>query len=311
MVAAPVVVVGGRGFIGSAIVARLRAAGVEVVSVTHSREHASKPGFRYGDLLLKETLPRAIEGAAVVIQSANFRSYPIEHRRRGQTYEAFDAEGTERLVRAAEAGGVQRYVFIAGAGTWSGGDKPYWDALRRGESCVLDSRLDGVCVEPTLVFGPNDRSLNRMIAFARKAGFVPVVGSGESLHQPVFVEDVAELVFRSLAGDARSGVFAIGGPERMTMNELVRRTLLAAGLRRPIVRLPDRYARFAAALARHFPGEPLSSAAIEFMLENFTADIDPIRHRFGIVPRSLDEGLQVYLGGSAVASGADSLIRRS
>jgi nucleoside-diphosphate-sugar epimerase len=291
-----IAIVGGRGVIGRGIVERLHRDGQKVVVVTHSRSLGELPGYSYGDLLAPQTLPEAIGEAEVVIQSANFGSYPIEKRRRGQTFAAFDAEGTEHLVAAAQAVGARRYVFISGAGARSGADKPYWNALRRGESAVLNAAgLERVCIEPTLVFGARDRGLNRMLAFARRARFVPLVGSGEEMHQPVFVEDVAELVRQALAPDAPQGCFAIGGPERLSMNDLLRRSLTAAGLRSRICHVPVPLARLGAEILQRLPGELLSPAAIDFVQEDFVADLSPVLSAFELSLTSLEDGMSTYL----------------
>lgn len=290
-----IAVVGGTGVIGGAIVARLRAAGEDVVVVTHSLSRAREHGFRHGDLLDPRTLPAAVRGAEVVVQSANFPTYPIEKPRRGQTFMAYDGVGAERLVAAAAAEGVRRFVFVAGAGARSGAPKPYWEALRRGEDAVLGSAMEGVCVEPTLVFGSRDRGLNRILAFARRTHVVPLVGGGSELHQPVFQADVAELVLRALPSGAPQGAFAIGGPERLTMRELIRRALALADVRAHVVPVPVRLARSGAALLARLPGELLSPAAIDFILEDFVADLAPLREAFSLPLTPLDAGLRTYL----------------
>lgn len=290
-----IVVVGGRGVIGSAIAGRLAADGNAVTVVTHSRELAGKPGYRYGDLLRPHTLAAAVEGAEAVVQSANFGSYPFEKRRRGQTFMAFDGAGAEHLVAAAERAGARRFVFVAGAGCRDGGDKPYWTALRRGEEAVLGSSMEGVCVEPTLVFGARDRGLNRMLGLARRTGLVPLVGRGDELHQPVFVEDVAQLVSQAVQVSSPRGVFAIGGPERLTMVELVRRALATAGSRAGIIHVPPPLARFGALLLEKLPGERLTRDGLDFVLEDFIADLDPVLSNFDLQLTPLDDGLRSYL----------------
>lgn len=289
-------VVGGRGFIGRAIVECLRRDGQDVVVVTHSLSLGALPGYRYGDLLSPGTLPAAIDGSEVIIQSVNFTSYPMEKRRQGLTFMTFDGEGTERLVAAARAAGVRRYVFISGAGARSGVDKPYWNALRRGESAVLNAPgMEGVCIEPTVVFGPRDRGLNRMLTFARRARFVPVVGSGEELHQPVFIEDVAEVVRQAIGPAAPQGSFAIAGPERMSMNELLRRSLAAAGLRCPVCHVPVPLAVLGSNVLQWLPGELLSPSGIDFVREDFVADLAPLCAAFSFSPRALEDGFRTYL----------------
>jgi nucleoside-diphosphate-sugar epimerase len=296
-----VAVVGGRGVIGSAIAERLRAAGLEVVVVTHARRQAGVSGFRYGDLDHPETLPAAVAGADVVVQSANFSSYPIEKTRRERTFMTYDGIGTERLVHAAREARVRRYVFISGAGTDAASSKPYYRALARGERAVLECGLEAVCLRPTLVFGPRDRGLNRILAFARRTHVVPLVGSGAELHQPVYVADVAECVHRLVPRDAPTGVFSVGGPERFTTREMLRRLFAFVGLHALVTPVPEALARFGASVLARLPGQLLTPAAIDFILEDFVADTAPLRAAVDLRLTPFEEGLATYLPRAARA----------
>jgi nucleoside-diphosphate-sugar epimerase len=281
--------------IGAGIARRLVDEGHDVTIVTHSRLACGSPGHRYGDLLDPGTLPAALAGMEVVVQSVNFPTYPFEKKRQNQTFMTYDGIGTEHLVAAAEKAGVRRYVFIAGAGCRSGGDRPYWQALRRGEAAVLDSVVDGICVEPTLVFGPDDRGLNRILSFARRAHVIPMLGRGNELHQPIFVDDLARLVAQTIDDSAPTGAFAVGGPERLTMKQLIRRALAIAGLRAAFVQVPPRLARFGAQILERLPGEVLSREGIEFAMEDFVADLSPVMSRFRLDLTPIDDGLRSYM----------------
>jgi len=163
---------------------------------------------------------------------------------------------------------------------------------------VLRSRLEGVCIEPTLVFGPRDRGLNRILTFARRSGIVPLVGAGDEQHQPVFVDDVAALVRRTLPSTAPEGAFAIGGPERLSMRDLVHRALTAADVRARIVSVPERLARTGAALLERLPGEVLTVSTIDFIREDFVADVGPTLRAFPLSLTSLEQGFRTYLPSS-------------
>ena len=290
-----IAVFGGRGVIGAAIAKRLAADGHEVTIATHSHLAAKRPGHRYGDLLRPHTLLAAVAGMEVVVQSVNFHAYPFEKKRRGETFMAYDGIGTEHLVAAAEEDGVQRFVFIAGAGCRSGGDRPYWRALRRGEAAVLGAAMDGICVEPTLVFGPNDRGLNRILSFARRTRIIPMLGTGNELHQPIFVDDLAALVAQAVGDSDPTGAFAIGGPERLTMKQLILRALAVSGLQATFVPVSPRLARFGAGVLEKMPGEILSRGGIEFAMEDFTADLSPVLSEFRVALTSIDDGFRSYM----------------
>jgi NADH dehydrogenase len=206
----------------------------------------------------------------------------------------FDGVGTERLVAAAEQSGAGRYVFISGAGTSAGSPKSYYSAIWRGEQAVLNSRLAGFCLRPTLVFGPRDKGLNRILNAARFMPLVPVVGDGRQLHQPVYVGDVAEAVRQALARGVE-GAFEIGGPERFSLVEMLQRLFRVAGLRRHTVPIPAGLARMGAGVLQHLPGTPLSTAAIDFIAEDFVADNGPLLATFDLKLTPFETGLRTYL----------------
>ena len=288
-----VAVMGGRGVIGGEIVAALRRRGHDVTILTHDRR-AVGSGYRYADMLDASTLPAAVAGTDVVVQSANFRTYPVEDVRRGRTFEAFDGVGTERLVAAARDAGVRRYVFVSGAGTDARSPKPYFRALWRGEEAVVNAGLEGVCVQPTLVFNRADRGLNRVLAVARWSPVLPVLG-GDQLHQPVFGPDVGEVAARLAEPGAPVGRFAIGGPERFPLVVMVRRLLRAAGRRRPIVRLPVPLVSLASGVLERLPFPLMTRSAVDFLASDFVADNGPVLEACDVRLTPFEEGLRTYL----------------
>ncbi|HJQ31328.1 MAG TPA: NAD-dependent epimerase/dehydratase family protein [Pyrinomonadaceae bacterium] len=290
-----IAVVGGRGFIGGAIVKALRGAGHEVVVVTHTRDAAGARGHRFGDMLRPETLGPALSGAEVVVQAAMFPTYPIEKPGRGQTFEEFDGRGTERLVTAARAAGVRRYIYISGSGIPAESPRPYFQAILRGEKAVTGSGMEAVCVRPAFVYGPLDHGLNRILSAAKKLPFLPVVGTGRQLEQPVFVEDLAEVVRQAVGSGAPTGVFEVGGPERFTLDEMLSRFFRVVGLSRPVVHVPYGLARFGAALLELLPGPPLTVNAVDFLTEDFVADTRALLSSFDVRLTPFEEGLRKYL----------------
>lgn len=294
MLSQRVVVVGGRGFIGNAIADRLRRTGHDVTIVTSDPEADRRPGFRYADMLRPETLPHAVAGADYVVQSANFHNYPFEKPRLGHTFRAFDEIGTRALVSAAMEAQVRRYLFISGVGASLESNRPYLQAIARGEKYLFDSNLEAVSLRPAFVYGPRDNGLNRILRFARRSPVIPIVGNGRQLHQPVYVEDVAEAAHRLLLPDAPTGVFEIGGPERMTMEDMLRRTLCVARMRRVICGIPYWLASSGAKLLEHLPGPVVTARAIRFAADPFVAD-SSLLSPFPVHLTKFEDGLSRYL----------------
>jgi nucleoside-diphosphate-sugar epimerase len=119
---------------------------------------------------------------------------------------------------------------------------------------------------------------------------------GRQLLAPVFVDDVGRLAADALVADhARFQVLELGGPETVSMREIVRRAINAAGLPRPILPGPTLLLKVVAAPLTLLPEPPLSLDAIDFINQPATVDL---RALMALLPRRLtrfDEGVRTYL----------------
>ena len=102
----------------------------------------------------------------------------------------------------------------------------------------LESVRDHAIIRPSWVYGPQDRALNRFVAFHRLLPFVPVAGDGRQRLQPVFVEDVAEAFAQAAGPEGPSGTFEIGGPDVLTMNDVLVTMMEVRGKRKPLLHFP-------------------------------------------------------------------------
>ncbi len=297
-----ILVAGGSGFIGRAVVRRLVAAGEDVAVMTahpeRSRAAIERVGARVvpGDVTDAASLPPAVEGAEIVVQSLTFPTFPVERPSRGFTFEEFDHRGTERLARAAAAAGVARYVYASGVNVAPDAPEPWFRAKWHGERAIEATGIDHAILRPSWVYGPEDVALNRFVALARALPFVPVIGDGRQPLSPVFVEDVAGVLVRAARPGAPSGIFEIGGPEVLTMDDILRTMLAAMGRRRPLVHFPAWMPKLAGLFLQVLPWPPLSPGAVDFMLNPAVADTRALLAAFpGLRLTPLAEGLATYL----------------
>jgi NADH dehydrogenase len=294
---------GGTGFVGSGIVRELARRGQRVVVFTRSAAKAEdrfpglEVGYRQGDVRDSESLVAAMEGVEVVIGTVQFPNSPIENRRRGYTFEEIDAAGTERLVTAARAAGVRRYIYLSGAGAAPDARYHWFRAKWRAEEAVRGSGIPYVILRPSWVYGPEDHSLNRFLAMSRSLPFVPMIGDGNRQRlQPVFIDDVGRAVAGVVENRATDGrAFELGGPEVLTMNEIVRTALEVMGRRRWLLSAPKGLMKALAALLRFLPGPPLTPDAIDFITMDALADSSALVETLGLRLTPLREGLATYL----------------
>jgi uncharacterized protein YbjT (DUF2867 family) len=296
-----ILVAGGSGFIGLAVVRRLVAQGREVAVMT---AHPSRSGERiegmgarpvFGDVLDAASLDGAVEGAEAVVQALTFPTFPVEKPRRRYTFEEFDHHGTERLVAAASKAGVRKYAYCSGAGAASDAAKVWFRAKWYGEEAIRTAGISHAIIRPSWVYGPEDRALNKFVAFHRWLPFVPVVGDGSQRLQPVFVDDVAEALAQATPPDGPEGTFEIGGPDVMTMNEVLRTMMEVRGKVKPLIHFPPFMPKLAGFFLQVLPKPPLSPEAVDFATGDALADTRALLREFDLKLTPLREGLATYL----------------
>lgn len=299
-----ILVAGGTGFVGAGIVRELARRGKRVAVLTRDAVRALDrfPGieveYRQGDVRDEASLAAAVQGAETVIGSQQFPQSPVEDRKRGHTFEEVDARGTEKLVRAAQAAGVRRYVYLSGAGAAPDAAYHWFRAKWRAEAAVRESGMTYVIFRPSWVYGPEDNALNRFIAMSRFLPFVPLIGNaaGQRL-QPVFIDDLARAVAEAVDNPAADNqTLEIGGPDVLTMKEVVRAALQAAGRRRLLLPVPKSVMKAAASLLQFMPGRPLTPDAVEFVTMDALADPSEVRRKLGVRLTALRDGLGTYVG---------------
>ncbi len=296
-----ILVSGGTGLIGSAVVRELLARG-ERVAVLGRDAARIRAAFadgveaREGDVREPATLPPAMRGADIVINAVQFPNEPIENRRKRNTFEEVDLKGTRHQVDAAKDAGVRRFVYLSGVGASRDAEKHWFRYKWEAEKYLQDCGIEWVIVRPSWVYGPGDRSLNRLLQFAARLPFVPLFGDGEQEMQPVFIDDLARIVAdAALRPEAANELFEVGGPEVLTMNEVIRAALEVKGMKRRILHQPVVIGKAIGTLAGLLPSPPLTADAIDFITGPATADDRRLREVLNPRLTPLREALATYL----------------
>lgn len=296
-----ILVAGGTGFIGAAVVRRLVGEGQDVTIMTahpeRSRARIEALGARMveGDVRDSASLGRAVTGAEAVVQALSFPNYPMEKPRKGFTFWEFEANGTERLVAAAAGAGVAKFVFASGVGAAADAPEHWSRAKWAGEEAIRRSGMPHAIIRPSWAYGPEDRALNRFVQFHRWLPFVPVVGKGDQRLQPVFIDDVVEVFAKAVRQDGPAGTFELGGPEVMSMDEVLRTMMEVRGKRKSLVHVPPFLPKLAGLFVQVLPTPPLTPDAVEFLVADAVADIGPLVDAFDVRLTPLGEGLATYL----------------
>lgn len=176
-----------------------------------------------------------------------------------QTFDAVQDEGAGNVARAAKAAGAKAFVHVSAIGADPDSPSIYARTKAKGEAAVKDVIPGAQIVRPSVVFGPEDEFFNRFAGLARLSPVLPLIGGGHTKFQPVFVGDVAQTIVAALEGRAQAKApFELGGPEILTMREIMERVLAYSMRSRPLVPLPFWLAKLQGAFLQWLPNPPLT-----------------------------------------------------
>jgi uncharacterized protein YbjT (DUF2867 family) len=171
-----------------------------------------------------------------------------------QSFDAVQDKGAGTVAGAAAAVGA-RMVHVSAIGADANSPSRYARSKAAGEAAVLSAVPAATIMRPSIVFGPEDQFTNRFAALARISPMLPLIGGGVTKMQPVYVGDVATAVADAVDGKARAGaVYELGGPEVLTMREIMEIILATTDRRRMLVSLPFGLANLQALLLQFAPG---------------------------------------------------------
>lgn len=298
-----VLVTGGTGFVGSFVVPRLREAGHTIRLLVRDPGHLpahAQVGVEAveGDVTRPNTLAPALAGVDAVVHLV-----AIIREVGGATFEQINYQGTVNIVDVALAAGVRRFVQMSANGARPGGAYPYFDTKFRAQQYVVESGLDYTIVQPSVIFGRGDGFITALADLVRKpllfapAPILPVAGNGRAPFQPVWAGDVASAFAAVLEDRETIGrVVQLGGPERLTYDEILDAVMAQLGLRRVKIHVPLPLMRpVVAVMDRILPKPPVTTEQFKMLaLDNSTSDSATAR-LIGRAPRRLAEGIDYIL----------------
>ena len=304
-----IVVAGGTGFLGRLLAQALLRDGHEVAVLGRDprkvRRISELQGAEaiFGDVTDPYSLKGTLDGYDAVAVSIQFPNYPMEVPRRGLTFDRYDRQGTEYLVEEAQRANVEGFFYISGVNVHPASDKPWYRAKGRAEETIKESGLRYAILRPSWAYGPGDKALNKFVSIARLSPVVPIPTRFENRRpvdqriQPVASDDVALAASRIFGtGSAWGQTIEIGGPQAMTMPEVVRTMLEVMGKRRALVPVPTALMKVATAPLTVLSRPPLTPGGVDFAVQDGLADLTRLRELLGIEPVPLRAGLSRYLG---------------
>lgn len=236
-----VTIYGGSGFVGRQIARRMAQLGWRV-RVAVRRPSQALFVRTYGAVGQVEPVPCNIRDdlsvrAAMADADAVINCVGILVNEGRNRFEAVQSEGAGRVARIAAETGVPRLVQISALGADPDSNSTYARTKAQGEEEVLKHFPSAMILRPSVIFGPEGGIYDR---FGRMASMGPVVAitGGNTQMQPVFVDDVARAAEMGATGETAPGIYELGGPDILTVRQIVGQVLREIYRRRLVINLP-------------------------------------------------------------------------
>ncbi|MCU0761329.1 MAG: complex I NDUFA9 subunit family protein [Steroidobacteraceae bacterium] len=304
---ATITLLGGTGFVGTALTTRLAARGERVRVLTrdpaNGRHLAVLPGVELVRANVHDpaVLSRELAGTDVAINLVGILN---ETGFSGAGFQHAHAELTRKLVAAAADRGVGKLLQMSALGADENGPSHYQRSKGRAERHVREAPadLDWTLLRPSVIFGSGDSLLNRFAGLLRLSGGVLPLARAGARFQPVWVGDVVRAFEVALDSGATSRQsYDLGGPDVVTLRRLVEYTGEVIGVRARVIPLPDAISRIQAFVMDFVPGRPFSTDNYRSLSVDNVCREDGCA-RLGIQPASLGAIVPGYLGGDSSAA---------
>jgi NADH dehydrogenase len=289
-----VLVAGGTGFIGTNLCTELAERDHEVTALSRSPDDDLPDGVEsaMGDVSAYDSIADTVAGHDAVVNLVSLS--PLYDPPRGNTHEEVHLGGTENLVRAAEAGNVDRFLQMSGLGADPNGTTAFLRSKGNAENVVRDSSLEWTIVRPSVVFGDG----GEFVDFT-KTLTTPYVtglpGGGKTRFQPIWVGDLAPMLADALEDDAHVGeTYELAGPEVLTLADVTELAYAAEGRAVRILPIPMGLAKVGLSAIGPIPFLPFGPDQARSLEFDNTVDDNDVT-AFGRDPATLTT-LGAYLG---------------
>jgi len=221
----------------------------------------------------------------------------ILRERSTQTFEALHETGPRTLFDACVAAGVRRVVHVSALGAGAGATSRYHLSKRAGDDALRALAIEGIVVQPSLVFGADGASARLFLAALATLPVLPLPAGGLQLVQPIHVDDLTaalvRLVLDGLPAMTEDRTVALAGPAPVTLARCLQALRAALGM--PPARtvdMPATWVTAAATLGSRLASGPLDRDRWAMLRRGNTAPVEATCALLGGPPRPAERFIE-------------------
>ncbi len=267
-------VTGASGYVGAALVGRLRRDGHAVRGFARSRERVARAGVELDDLVLGDaTTGQGLDAALDGIDVA----YYLIHSMEGSVAGFADNERrqAEAFAQAAAGAGVRRIVYLGGLLPADAPPSRHLGSRLAVEETLLAAAPESVALRASIVVAARSRSFRFLVRLIERLPVLALPAWRANRTQPVDGRDVLEFLAAAATLDsAKAGrAWDLGGPDVMSYQQMLQRIAAVMLIDRPAIALPFNLTPVASVLAAAVAEE--DPGLIEPLMESLEHDLLP------------------------------------
>lgn len=283
-----ILVTGGTGFIGKALIRQL-------AENNHTVRTLIRPSSKSPSLPKGVPIEAAVSSlhderglrAAMVGVDTIFHLASGEWRGTQASLMEIDIQGTRSVIQAAQDAGVKHIFYISHIGADRASAYPVLKAKAIAEEFIRRSGIDYTILRSAIVFGQNDGFTTGLARLINASPFFLIIpGDGQTLLQPLWVEDLATCLTWSLDNEeVINRTLEIGGPEYLSFYQISELIMNKINKKRRTVNIRPPYLRTITVFMESiFPNPPVSVYWLDYLASNRTCSLDTLPRVFNLLP---------------------------
>jgi NADH dehydrogenase len=213
-----VVVVGASGFVAKNVRKHLSKNNIRLISL--SRKNFKK--FKNETKIItknydEKTILSKLKNSDVLIHLVGIGKQTIDN-----DYNLINIEFTKKIIDLCKKSKIKKIIYFSGLGVSKNTSLGYFISKYKSEKQIIDSNLDYVIFRPSYIIGKDD-SFTKYLKQQIKTGQINIPGSGNYSIQPIYIDDVSQIIFNVITQNKQSKIILdLVGSESITFKKYIK-----------------------------------------------------------------------------------------
>jgi len=285
-----ILITGATGFIGQNLLKALLGKKIPIRCLVRDKKKIKEnSGLEIveGDLRDKERLFEATKNVDIVIHLA-----AVIKSLNSQDFTDVNVKGTRNLTEACLKNKVKEIIYVSSLDACLTRTNFYGESKALAERVIVESSINYVILRPAFVYGKESEDIVTLKRLVQRLPFIPVIGNGKAMLQPIYVEDVCDIIVRFVENGVKNKIYYLAGEERISVDGFIDK-IASYYLKKVIkVHIPSRVIFFPLRLMSFVIKNPaLNFDSLKLSNRNKVCDISEIKGQFNVKFLNLEKGI--------------------